>query len=224
MRRSHARLAPVILAGIACARGPIPCNTPGTCPEGQECLANRCSPLGGEPVAADTTRLVVRPSAMALVSSAAHREGDALPTAVALGSRVEGAIALYLRFEPVWRGKPPVASAFMLLEPMAGTQPGLGEVPVSIWRVQEDWEGEQLTWLRQPRVGPPEARGLARSSPPTTLRIEVTELVHYLQQHPYGDHGLALKAPGDRPHGASYATGAGGGVGPRLELYFPGQG
>jgi hypothetical protein len=213
-------LSAAILTGAACAPGPTPCNTPGTCPKGQECLANRCVPLGGDPVAAQSERLLLRPSSMVLVSSSAHRSGSELPTAVLLGSRVEGAVALYLRFDPVWRGRPPVASAFVLLEPMAGTQPRVEDVPVQVWRVTQQWKSEDVSWLRQPRVGLPRARGLARSSPPSTLRIDVTEIIRYLQDHPYGDHGIALKAAGDGCQGATFATGAGGGVGPRLELYL----
>jgi hypothetical protein len=52
------------------------------------------------------------------------------------------------------------------------------------------------------------------------LRIDVTELVRYLRDHPLDDHGMVLKADGSGPRGAAFATGATVGRLPVLELYF----
>ena len=52
------------------------------------------------------------------------------------------------------------------------------------------------------------------------LRIDVTEIVRYLKQHPRGDYGIALKAGSGSDLGVSYSTGSSGGVAPKLELYF----
>jgi hypothetical protein len=169
-------------------------------------------------VPAQSRRWVLRPTSMALVSSRAHETGAELPTAVAFGSQVEGATSLYLRFEPAWRAESTIDNAFLLLEPMAGTLPSTQDVPVEVWRVKDEWDAGSLSWLRQPSVAPPQSRGLARTNPPTTLRM--TDIIRYLKEHPRADRGIVIRAPGDDPHGASFASGAGGGVGPRLELYL----
>jgi len=219
--RATAALAPVIASvQLACAPGPTPCITPGTCPAGYECLANRCVPLGGEPVPENSERRVLRPSAMALVSARDHRAADELPAAITFGSRTVGSVALYLRFDPMPDAAPRLDTALLLLEPMAGTRPSAEEVLVEVWRVQDEWHTGSLHWVSQPRLALPRSRGLARSSPPSTLRIDVTDIVRYQTEHPRGNHGLALKADGDGPHGASFATGSGDGRGPRLELYL----
>lgn len=49
-------VAPVLLS--ACTQGPEPCLHAGACAEGEECLANRCVPEGGEGVPKDSLRLV----------------------------------------------------------------------------------------------------------------------------------------------------------------------
>jgi hypothetical protein len=61
---------------------------------------------------------------------------------------------------------------------------------------------------------------LARTDPPQSLRIDVTQLVRYLRDHPPDDHGMVLKADGNARRGAAFATGATVGRMPMLELYF----
>ena len=64
---------------VACAAGPRPCRSPSACAEGSECLANRCLPLGAEPVAPETRRVVLDPVAMAVVrTQRLIRQEDAL--------------------------------------------------------------------------------------------------------------------------------------------------
>ena len=102
---------------------------------------------------------------------------------------------------------------------MPGTAPDVEEVPVVAARVASPWRPDELDLLTQPKLLPPRARGLARSSPKATLRVDVTEIARFLKQHRLNDHGIALKASRSATYGASYATGASGGRAPRLELY-----
>ena len=220
MRATAAFASLLTGAQLACNPGPTPCITPGTCPAGYECLANRCMPLGGEPVPENSERRVMHPIAMAVVSAHSHRAAEQLPAAITFGSRTVGSVALYLRFEPPPGAASHLHTALLLLEPMAGTRPSTKQVLVEVWRVQDEWHSGSLHWVSQPRLALPRSYGLARSSPPSTLRIDVTEIVRYQSEHPRSNHGLALKADGDGPHGASFATGSGGGKGPRLELYL----
>jgi hypothetical protein len=223
-RGSDSTCSPIVatalaLAAVSCSRGPEPCASAGTCPDGQECLANRCVVAGGEPVASDSQRLVVEPDAMALVSARGRPEGGELPPAVTFGSGAEGASALYLRFSPVWHGKKQVEAAFLVLEPMSGTPPAQDEVSVEVWRVRERWQPEALTWLRQPARGLPKSTGIARSTPDTPLRVDVTELCRYSATHPHSEFGMVLESGSGSGVGTSYATGTSGGRGPWLEVY-----
>src|SRR5690242_3433873 len=101
----------------ACARGPEPCASASSCPTNTECLANRCVPAGSDPVALDTRRIVLSPSAIAVVTARDARADDLAP-AVTFGGRAGGASALYLRFQPLWREARRVDSAFLVLEPL----------------------------------------------------------------------------------------------------------
>lgn len=203
----------------ACSRSPEPCTTPLVCRTGYECLANRCVLLGSEPVGFDTRRFVVSPAEIAVTSSRGEALQGELPGSIVFGSDTAGACALYLRFEPVWQRAREVDSAFVLLEPMPGTRASREDVPVRAFRVQESWDAEDISWLSQPRVGLPSSSAIARASPPSTLRIDVTPIVRYAKTRARIDHGLVLKAQSSTSHGASFSTGATIGQTPRLELY-----
>ncbi len=217
VRSSFLTLA-LALGALSCSRAPEPCSTPGTCPQGQECLANRCVIAGGIPVSEDSQRLVFEPERIAVLS-ATRSYGSGMPPAVTFGSRAEGASALYVRFSPTTGDPSRIQSAFLLLEPLVGTLPG-SDVDVQVWRVREPWEPQRLSWLAQPELAPPRGRGIARSRPPSTLRIDVTTIVQYLAKHPESDFGMALKSGSGDDAGASFATGAAGGHGPELEVYL----
>jgi hypothetical protein len=212
-RSSGAVVLPALLA--ACASSPIPCASPGACPAGLECLANRCVVEGYDPVAAGTERIVVRPSALAVAG--AEPAGGELPGAITLGGAV-ASHALFLRFDASWRPRD-VESAFLLLDPVPASQPSAHEVAVVVWRVAGAWSETSIRAGERPTLRAPMARGVAGSSPASVLRVDVTEIVRWLDEHPQSDRGVALAADSQAGHGASFATGAAGGNGPRLELY-----
>lgn len=205
------------VCSVACAPGPQPCMGVGECPEGSECLANRCTLLGADPVASDTRRLVLTPRKMAVIG-ASEQQSSELPPAVTFGSAAGGA-ALYLDFEPGWRGARGIESAFLVLDPLPGTPRGPEDVRVHAWRVGAAWRSDELSWLGQPTLLPPNATGIARGAPPMPLRVDVTEIVVYLAEHTTSNHGIAVRASGGSDVGASFATGASGGSAPQLELY-----
>jgi hypothetical protein len=210
----------VLPALAACAPGPQPCNTPGTCARGYECLANRCVAAGGAPVPAGSRRIVTEAARMAVVSSRAHPRAGELPTAVVFGSRAEGSVGLYLDFEPAWPKGRRIESAFVLLDPMPGTPVGSRDVRVDAWRVKGAWDEQSLTWLRQPPLGRPHSQGIARSAPPSVLRIDVTALARAVHDGTRSYHGIALRSRDIGSVGASFSTGIGGGQAPRLEIYY----
>jgi hypothetical protein len=112
-----------------------------------------------------------------------------------------------------------VESAFVVLDPMPGTRRGPEDVRIDAWRVAERWSPDAITWLDKPELVPPTASGIARAAPPLPLRVDITALVLHLAEHEHSDHGIALTAGGGSDVGVSFATGAGGGNAPRLELY-----
>jgi hypothetical protein len=173
---------------------------------------------GGIPVSEDSLRLVLEPQHIAVVS-AKRSYDDGLPPAVTFGSRAEGASALYLRFAPTTADPKRIQSAFLLLEPMPGTLPD-GDVDVDVWRIREPWQPDGIDWLSQPKLAPPRGEGIARSRPPSTLRVDVTAIVEYLAAHGENDFGIALESGSGDGAGASFATGTAGGRTPRLEVYL----
>jgi len=207
-----------LTALLGCSRGPEPCASAGVCPEGQECLANRCVVAGGDPVRADSRRLVLEPEQIAVVQGN-DVEPPELPAVITFGAGAVGTSTLYLKFPSLLQHRNRVEAAFLILEPMPATFGAAEDVNVDVWRVRERWAPSSVSGLRQPDLGPPRARGIARSSPPSALRIDVTTLVKVLAESPGSDHGIALRAGSGESAGASFATGSSGGRSPRLELY-----
>lgn len=214
------RLVALVLAAsllAACRPSPTPCASAGTCPDGEECLANRCVTAGGQPVGAADRRVVLEPTQVTVVDR--HAEvGEPLPSTVTFGSHQGGKTLLYLRFAPTpRRGR--LRAAFLVLEPAVGAAQGSVDVSVTAWRIVERWQQGEVSWLAPLALEPPSARGIARPSPASVLRVDVTQLVEASTRQ-QSDHGIALVSSGGADLGASYATGGGLGARPRLELYW----
>lgn len=201
---------------IGCAHGTAPCASPNACSAGEECLANRCIESGAAP-AHGSQRLVLEPSELAVIAQ--NTRPGALPAGVTFGSAALGKSALYLKF-PLDRRRA-VESAFLLLEPLPDSPVDGREIEVEAWRVRKPWNERSLRWTAQPGLALPKALAVARSAPRQPLRVDVTEIVRHLSERvaPAHDYGLALTASAGDGHGATFATGAGGGRAPRLEIY-----
>lgn len=162
---------------------------------------------------------MLQPSKLTVITQKGPQAGS--PAAVTFGSAALGRTALYMRFPLSTPRTRAIESAFLLLEPLADTPVDARDIHVEAWRVRKSWNSS-LRWSSQPGLGLPKAEGIARSTPRQPLRIDVTEIVRYLNEavarsH---DHGLALTAAAGDGHGASFATGTGGGRAPRLEVYL----
>jgi hypothetical protein len=206
------------LASASCAAHPTPCISPEACPRNQTCAAGRCAAIGSEVAPPESRRLLVAPSDMAVVSS---RDGDGvLPAEIPLGGASGGSIVVLFRFPTPWGNRVRVASAFLTLEPSSGAVAERQPVPLAVARVLEPWSASEVTWGRLPRLSAPEVRAYATAGPPKTLRIDVTSIVQRWARGRTNDQGIALISAPDASVGATYATGALGARGPRLDVYL----
>jgi hypothetical protein len=203
----------LLLAG--CGTTPQPCLGATGCPASTECLAARCVDEGSAPVDPSTERVLLNPSGIAVAASSAP---DAIGASVTFGNASSAPVALYLRFEQTWRAGP-VDSAFLILEPSAGTVGGL-DLEVEVGRADRSWTGPGFSWSERPGISPPFSRAVARSSPRMPVRIDVTELLRFFADHPAQDFGLVLRARSAGGAGVTLSTGVGGGPPPRLDVYL----
>lgn len=204
----------IVLSGLelllGCAPRLVPCRAPTACGAGQECLANRCLPLGAEPVPPGSGRAVVEPSAVAVVGA---NVSPVLPPTVTFGGEPAGE-QLLLRFPRTW-GRLEIEAAFLLLEPARSTEPS-GDVPLQVSLAATQWASGALR--NGPAERAPSSFGLARTRPPSTLRIDVTELLLALRDERADSQGLLVRAADHGARAATYLTGVTGGA-PRLEVY-----
>jgi len=225
----RARVTPVLaVAGLlaSCARTPLPCRSPEHCPLQSECLANRCVPLGSDPVLAGTTRLVVEAAQVAVVREGARARGasrGALPATVTLGGPEQAREQLLVRFPRSWAALD-IDTAFLLLAPATSADPTGADVQVRVALAAGPWAPGTLD--EAPASRSPASAGLARTRPPNPLRVDVTAQLKVLQGQAASDHGLLVRAEdatggagASTQRGATYLTGADGEL-PRLDVYF----
>jgi hypothetical protein len=141
-----------------------------------------------------------------------------LPPSITLGRRADEPAALYVRFEPSW-SRAKVRSAFLLLDARAGVPAG-SDVDLEVWRARREFSSENFSWSRQPGFMPPFARGIGRAVTNSPVRIDVTELLRFFAAHPAQDHGFLVRATSRAETGITFATGADGGLPPRLDVYL----
>jgi len=215
--------------GIGCAAGPVPCASPSHCATGSECLAHRCVPLGSDPVAAGSLRLVLEAEQVAVVRGADHAPGTGLPPTVTFGGPPATNQELLLRFPRGWASLE-IDSAFLLLEPAPGADPSAADVPVRVALAAAAWTPGSAA--HAPGERGPHSSGLARTRPPGVLRVDVTAQLQALQtqggrrgrsEQGRSDYGLVVRAESSSERGATYQTGAGGAL-PRLDVYGRGPG
>lgn len=200
---------------IGCAASSRPCLSPSACPEGSECLAHRCLPLGAEPVAPDSRRVVLDPVAMAVVRDGARRQ-SALPSTVTFGGPASQDEQLLVAFPDRWSAIE-IDAAFLLLEPALDAEPSASDIEIGVVVAAGEWRSGTAGDV--PASHGPKANGLARTRPPAALRIDVTSLVREMARQPRSTHGFLVRAERRGPRGAVYSTGIDGPA-PSLDVYF----
>lgn len=199
------------LAAVACSPRSVACGGP-TCGTGYECLANRCQVAGGVPVPRDCDRVVLAPVALAAASDG----GMSSAPAVTLGSALDRDSFIYARFGAGYKRRSDITAAFLMLTLSTGVEP-TEDVPLEIWTLGRTWSAESISRGVRPPRSQPMARGFARSSPRSVVRIDVTNVVRALARTP-GDDGIAIVADGAHGPGVTLMTAAEGA--PRLEVYL----
>jgi hypothetical protein len=192
----------------------------GGCEAGKSCVIGRCRATDEAPAAIDTRRVILAPSAVAVIAASGARPALAeVPETIALGRAEGGSVALLLRFEASWRDDAEVLSAFVVLDPVDSAPPASLPAVFESARILDPWEPTVVSWGRQPRLELPHLAGIIRAIPGTPVRIDVTSLVREWPQRRADDHGVALLVHGDDRVGSTFTMGITGGAGPRLEAY-----
>jgi hypothetical protein len=200
------------LSALSCSSRAVPCAGP-TCGAGYECLANRCEVAGGIPVPRDCDRVVLAPVALAVAVDGRTPSGPA----VTLGNALDRDAFVYARFGGGYKGRrSEIAAAFLLLTPSSGVEP-TEDVPLEVWTLGRAWSPESVSRGLRPPLAQPMARGLARSSPSSIVRVDVTNVVRALARAP-SDDGMAIVADGAHGPGVTLMTAAAGS--PELEVYL----
>jgi hypothetical protein len=176
--------------------------------------------LGADPVAAGTTRLVIPAAQVAVVR--ARGAGAGLPPSVTLGGPEPTAEALLVRFPRSWAtfeiARAEIDAAFLLLTPATSADPTGADVQLQVALAAAPWAPGTLD--QAPPTRSPKSAGLARTRPPSLLRLDVTAQLQALQGPGASDHGLLLQGEAlADSRGATYLTGADGEL-PRLDVYF----
>jgi hypothetical protein len=110
-----------------------------------------------------------------------------------------------------------VAAAFLLLTPAAGTETQGDDVRLEVAPLASAWSAESLARGERPKTSTPSATGLARTRPPSLVRIDVTDVVHALARAP-ADAGMSVTASGSHGGGVTLVTASADA--PRLEVYL----
>jgi hypothetical protein len=158
---------------------------------------------------------VLEPTRIAVVrSESARREG--LPARVTLGGPPARSEQLLVRFPHSWQGMD-VDTAFLLLEPDADAEPTAEDVEIEVALAASDWAPGSAS--SAPATRSPVSAGIARTRPPSLLRVDVTAQLRELTRQPRKDRGLVIRAAAPSSRGAVYQTGADG-IAPRLDVYL----
>jgi hypothetical protein len=185
-------------------------------------LAHRCVASGAEPVPAGTRRLVLEAAGVAVVRTRAEQGrsdldgAPALPPSVTFGGPEPSNEQLLLRFPRSWAALH-IEAAFLLLAPAASADPTGADVQVQVALVAAPWASGMLD--QAPPARSPKSSGLARTRPPSVLRLDVTAQMKALQADGGSDQGLLVRAESSSSRGATYLTGTDGEL-PRLDVYF----
>lgn len=221
MRLPGLALCGFVLLGCGASPGEAasPCGATGVCAAGV-CVAGRCREAGSAPAKSGSTRVVLVPRDLAVLTANDDRDDAALPETIALGRAGTGRAVLLCRFVSSWREDVAIESAYFVMDAVEGAPLPVTAPTVEIARILSPWSSATTTWGRQPSLGLPEAAGSLRVLPSVPLRLDVTPQVRAWAKRERDDHGIALLVDGSDPNGVTASTGLTRGLGPHLEVYL----
>ena len=203
------------MMGLACSQRVTPCRSAEACGPATECLANRCTRLGADPVAPGSDRIVLAPTRWA-VSGDAPNDGQE----VRLGGPGDSSQTLYLDFELTQARGRSIDSAFLLLYPTEWSEPLGAPLLIRVERVATEWNARALARGGSPRAATGLAEGIASAR--QLVRVDVTELLRHQLIAPAGFQGLMIRGDGSGPQAFVASPGISGRA-PQLELYLAAQ-
>jgi hypothetical protein len=186
---------------LGCASRPAPCSGADACSDGV-CHAGQCAPVESVPVAPQSRRVVLVPTAI--------RAANGGSFAVALGGSNDAG-PLLVRFDATW-GPGAIERAFLVLSPATGptsTKP----VRVAVARVEEAWTRTSA----MPRVSAVDARTETTVLAGRVVRVDVTDMVREWARTGGRHHGFAVRA--ETGDAAGLAVAIESGDAPRLDVY-----
>jgi len=213
-------LALSVLLASACVVPPRMCALQGDCGGRASCVAGRCVAHGATAAVDTARRLLFSPVDIAYVRREANGRDEVTAT---LGSARDPGALVFVRFSASLPPEANVLEAYLLLERATDIDADPTSVSLRAGRVIDPWDGQAISWARQPRVedvGAPVTRVSPSAGP--LVRLDVHEIVQRWRRRAGDDFGMAVIAQGRSATGMAFALAPVAGSareGPRLELY-----
>jgi len=205
--------------GAGCAPRPRMCTASNECAAQSACVAGRCQPdkPNVKPAIDAARRLVVRPVDLAYVRRGeGSGNGDGtVPPLFALG---RDSAVLLMRFSVAIPDAANVIEAYVVLHRSDAVDDDPSPISLHATRIVDGWQGRSTCWGLQPRQSETRAPStLVEPGGPSTVRLDVRDLVRQWPKHDPRDQGIAVVADNDTRTGTTFALVS---VEPFLELYL----
>lgn len=201
-----------------CAASNQACGSTAACGSGKMCVTGRCRDPKTVPAAQSAQRVVLEPTALAVVSSKDASSQDRAD--IPFGKSALGELVVLLQFPAPFTDTTNILSAYLIMDPAPGAIPGPAPVELRVARILAPWSTQDVDWATLPSLSSVESTFQASIWAGRTLRLDVTEQVRRWREHRRDDHGLAVLAAPQNDVGATYSLGLVGGNGPRLDVYL----
>lgn len=210
-----AAMALSAVSASACG-GSSTCAIAGDCAEGTTCVLGSCQAEARVPVGDQTRRVVSFPKDVAAIAETLEGSGH---TTLTLGGRGVGDAEILLAFDHRLALDAEIEAAWILLDPAPAATAATDFVEIEARDVPGAFRGDELDWRRRPTLGRPVSTTRTRGAEGAPLRLDVTDLVRAWLHEGRREGRVALLARGSADLGATFTTGLGVGIGPRLEVY-----
>lgn len=192
------------------------CTASTECAAQSACVAGRCQPdkPNVKPAIDAARRIVVKPVDLAYVRRGEGADG-AVPPLFALG---RDSAALLLRFSVALPEATNIIEAYVVLHRSDAVDDDPSPISLHATRIVDAWQGRSTSWGLQPRQAETRTPStLVEPGGPSTVRLDVRDLVRQWPKHDPRDHGIAIVADNDTRTGTTFALVQ---AEPFLELYL----